>query len=165
MANLSMKVEVKDVPEKHVAYIRHTGPYKGDSALFASLFGKLDKWASARDLIKPPDTQLLTIYHDSPDITDENKLRISVCLTVPEDTAVSGEVGKMTIPGGKYAIGHFEISVDQYGEAWDALFGDWLPESGYQPDDRPCYELYINDPDEHPEKKHLVDIYLGVKPL
>ncbi|MFA5384645.1 MAG: GyrI-like domain-containing protein [Eubacteriales bacterium] len=27
------------------------------------------------------------------------------------------------------------------------------------------YELYLNNPEEHPEKKHLVDIYIPVKPL
>jgi AraC family transcriptional regulator len=43
--------------------------------------------------------------------------------------------------------------------------GDWLPDSGYQPDDRPCYELYHNDPKEHPENKCIVDICIPVKPL
>lgn len=162
---IPIQVEVKHVPEKHVIYVRHTGPYRGDSELFAELFGRLFKWANPRDLIKYPETEMLTVYHDSPEITEDNKLRISVCLTVSEKTEVSGEVGKMVIPSGKYAIGHFELSVDQYQEAWNSLFAHWLPESGYQPDDHPCFELYLNHPDEHPEKKHLVDIYLAVKPL
>ena len=42
---------------------------------------------------------------------------------------------------------------------------DSLAESGYQPDDRPCFELYLNNPQEHPEGKHIVDIYAPVKPL
>jgi AraC family transcriptional regulator len=40
-----------------------------------------------------------------------------------------------------------------------------MPESGYQPDDRPPFELYLNDPKEHPEGKFVVDIYIPVKPL
>jgi len=31
-------------------------------------------------------------------------------------------------------------------EAWQTVFASWLPGSGYQPDDRPCYELYHGDP-------------------
>jgi AraC family transcriptional regulator len=88
-----------------------------------------------------------------------------VCISVSKDTEVEGEVGKMTIPGGKYAMAHFEISENEYEDAWNAVYGNWLPESGFQPDDRPCFELYLNDPKEHPEHKHIVDICIPVKPL
>jgi len=110
-----------------------------------------------------PETKFITIYHDKPDITDETKLRTDVCITVSPDTQVDGEIGKATIPAGKYAIAHFEIELDQYGDAWNALYGGWLPEGGYQPDDRPCFELYLGDPKEHPQGKHIVDIYAPVK--
>ena len=92
-------------------------------------------------------------------------IRTSVCITVPEDTQVDGEVGKMTIPGGSYAIGHFEIDDKGYEDAWNSIFSVWLPESGYQPDDRLAFEHCINNPEEHPEGKHIVDIYVPVKPL
>jgi AraC family transcriptional regulator len=90
---------------------------------------------------------------------------VDVAITVPEDTTVDGEIGKTTIPGGQYAVGHFELSPERYGDAWNSLFGGWLPESGYQPADGPCYESYLNDPKQHPEGKHIVDICVPVKPL
>ena len=158
-------VEVKDMPEMHVAYVRHIGPYKGDQALFARLFNKLMAWAGPRGLLRFPETKVLTVYYDNPDITDERKLRTDACITMPEDTQAEGEIGKTTIPAGKYAIAHFEITPDQYQDAWNAVYGGWLPESGYQPEDGPCYELYLNDPEEHPEGKHIVDICMPVKPL
>jgi len=71
----------------------------------------------------------------------------------------------MTVAGGSYAIAHFEIAVDQYAEAWNAVFGGWLPQSGYQPDDRPALEICRNDPEQHPEGKHIVDICVPVRPL
>ena len=147
-----IQVEVKDMPDLHVAYVRHTGPYQGNSELFGDLFGRLMTWAAPRGLLRFPETMVLAVYHDDPGITDEDKLRVSACITVPEDTLVEGEVGKMTVPG-------------EYGEAWDFVFGKWLPESGYQPDDRLCYELYHGGPDEHPEGKHVVDICIPVRPL
>ncbi|CAB1077266.1 hypothetical protein D1AOALGA4SA_5059 [Olavius algarvensis Delta 1 endosymbiont] len=45
------------------------------------------------------------------------------------------------------------------------LMGGWMPQSGYQPDDRFCYELNHNNPKEHPENKHVVDICVPVRPL
>ena len=67
----------------------------------------------------------------------------------------------MIIPGGKYAMAHFELLPDEYEDA----YGQWLPESGYQPADSPCFELYRNDPKTHPEGRHIVDICIPVKPL
>ena len=162
---LQTNIEVKDMPERHVVYVRHIGAYQGNTELFGSLFQKLMTWAGPRGLLNFPETKMLSVYHDSPDITDESKLRTDVCITVPENTEVDGEIGKETIPGGKYAVGHFEISVDQYEDAWNTIFGGWLPQSGYQCVDGPCYELYLNDPSQHPEGKCIVDIYVPVKPL
>lgn len=165
LKQIDAKIEVKEMPEHHVAYVRHIGPYAGNESLFEELFGRLFKWAGPRELLKFPETQIMAVYHDSPDLTDEDKLRLSVCITVPEDTKVDGEVGKMVVPGGKFAVGRFEIDSDQYPHAWYTVMGGWMPESGYQPDDRLCYELYHNDPKEHPEGKHILDICVPVKPL
>lgn len=162
---LETEVRVEDVPEFHVAYIRNIGPYKGDVKLFEKLFTKLFNWAGPRELLRFPETKVLSIYHDGPEITAEENLRLSVAISVPADTQVEGEVGKMVVQGGKYAIGKFEITVDQYQEAWDMICGVWLPNSGYQPDDKPCYELMLNDPETHPEHKHIIEIFVPVKPL
>lgn len=164
-SNLSADVAVEDMPEIIVAYVRNVGPYQGDSALFEQLWGRLMKWAGPRGLLQQTDLKCLCVYHDSPEVTDESKLRVSVCISVSEDTRVDGEIGKMTIPAGQYARAHFEIDATQYGDAWNYVYGQWMPDSGYQPDDRLAFELCLNDPDEHPQKKHLVDICVPVKPL
>ena len=162
---LIANIEVKDVADIHVAYIRHIGPYAGDQQLFKTLFNKLCAWAGPRGLLSFPETKFIAVYFDNPEITDESKLRTDVCITVPPETRTDGEIGKAILPAGKYAIAHFEISPDKYADAWKAVYGGWFPESGYQPDDRPCFEMYLNDPETHPEGKHIVDIYAPVKPL
>ncbi len=166
MTNMKdVTVEIKNFPEMHVAYVRHIGPYAGDTALFQSLFGKLMRWAGPRGLMSNPETKALTVYHDDPNVTDEDKLRTSACVTIPADMPVDGEIGKMALDPGDYAVGHFEINEDEYTEAWNHLMGGWLPQSGYQPDDRTCFEMNLNDPSKHPENKHIVDICIPVKPL
>lgn len=157
-------VVVRDVPETQVAYIRHIGPYAGNATLFQGLMGRIMAWAGPRNLIRP-GMKLLTIYYDDPSITDESKLRIDVCITVPKGTPTGGEIGTMVIPGGKNAVARFELSVDQFADAWNAVYGEWMRQSGYQPDDRPCYEVSLNDPRQHPEGKHIIEIYAPVKPL
>lgn len=157
-------VRVENLQEMTVAYVRHVGPYAGDEKLFESLYEKIFKWAGARDLLNFPETKLLSVYHDDPGLTDESKLRTSICITVPPETVVDGEIGKMVINSGKYAMAEFEIDADQYGEAWNWICGEWLPESGYEAADGLCYELSKNNPKEHPEGKHIFDICIPVKP-
>jgi len=161
----NIKVEVKEMPVLHVAYIRHTGPFKGDTKLFADLFGKLMGWAGPKGLMNSPETMALSLYHDDPEITEEDKLRMSVCITVPEDTEVEGEISKMTVPGGMYAVARFELYPDEYEGAWNMIYGSWLPESGYLCDEGLCYEIYRNDPEEHPQNKHIVDICIPIKQI
>jgi AraC family transcriptional regulator len=164
MEKKDVRVEVKEIEPKTLAYIRYIGPYAGDEALFARLYGQLYKWAGPRNYITE-ETEFISIYHDNPEITDENKLRVSICLTVPNDTVGEGDINIMTIPGGKYAVGHFEIDPSEYGEAWNFMCGEWLSNSGYEPDDRPCFELMVKNPEDHPENKHVVDIYEPVRPM
>jgi len=162
----AVNIEVKKIPDMPVVYVRHTGPYKGDSELFEKLFTKLMTWAGPRNLLNFPETQVVAVYHDNPEITDESKLRLSACISVPADTKVDGEIGKMTLSGGEYVFARFELKdSSEYQFAWDTVMGTWFPESGYQPDDKPCFELYHNDPKEHPNGVHIVDICVPVKPL
>lgn len=161
----NVNVEIKNMPAMTVAYVRHFGPYKGNEQLFENLWIKLMKWAQPRGLMDKPDVKCMSVYHDDPDVTDEEKLRVSVCITVPADTPIDGEVGKMEIASGKYAIAHFEIDADEYQDAWNYIYGEWLPQSGYQPDDRLCYELCLNDPAQDPQHKHIVEICVPIKPL
>lgn len=157
-------VEVRDLPALEVAYVRHIGPYAGDGELFGRLFTRLMTWAGPRGLIGP-ETAFLSVYHDDPNVTEVEKLRISVCVGVPPETPAEGEIGRMTIPGGAFAIARFEILPHEYEAAWNAVYGGWLPDSGYQPDDRLCFERYLNDPQTHPEGRHIVEICVPVRPL
>lgn len=160
---LATTIEVKDLPAHHVVYVRHVGPY-GQAALVPRLVERLRTWAVPRGLYTPA-SRLLLVAHDSPNITAPDKLRLSVCFTVPPGTEGEGEVGTMMIPGGKYAVARFEIPPARIAEAWNVVFGRWLPQSGYQPDDRLCYEEALSDPRQHPEGKLELAICVPVRPL
>ena len=158
---MKFSVEVREIPEWNVVYARHIGAYNKIGEAFDRVF----KWAGPRGLVRFPETKSLAVYHDSPEVTDPLRLRSDACLTVPPGTKVDGEIGTMKIPGGLFAVAHVEIDVTQFGEAWDKLIGEWMPKSGYQPDDRLCYEIYLNDGGTHPQKKWIVDICEPVRPL
>ena len=159
---LNKSVEVKELPEMTVAYIRHIGPYKGDDKLFEKIWNRLFAWAGPRGLIGGKDFKSLIVYHDDPNVTVEDKLRMSVCITVPRETKVDGEVGKMEIEAARYVIARFEVTAQDFQQAWNWVYGQWFPTSGYQPDDKPCFEMY---PEEPKDGKFIVDICVPVKPI
>lgn len=74
-------------------------------------------------------------------------------------------ITEIALDGGKFAVARFELDSKEFESAWDVLMGVWMPDSGYQPDDRLCYEINHNNPKQHPEGKHVVDICVPVRPL
>lgn len=159
---LKGNVIIKELPVMHVAYVRYIGPFEGDAELFSALFGKLISWAEPRGLMKQPGMKSIVMVHDVPGITRDDKLRVSVCISVPPKTKVDGEVGKMDIPGGLYAVAGFKLGDDEFQKAWTWLYGTWLPGSGYQPDNKPCFEMYSEKPEEG---KTPVEICIPIIPL
>jgi AraC family transcriptional regulator len=158
---MKFTAEVRKLPERNVVCIRHVGPYNRVGEAIERIFA----WAGPKGLIRFPETECLTVYHDNPEEVAQDELRSDACLTVPHGTPVDGEVRTMKIPGGLFAVAHVEIDPSEYGDAWDRLVGEWMPENGYRSDcGRLCYELYLNDPKEHPQGKHVVDVCEPVRP-
>jgi AraC family transcriptional regulator len=162
-----LRVEVKQLQPMHVAYLRHVGSYQENAALFERLFGQIRAWAGARGLLAEPSVRFLSVHHDNPEmaITAVHKLRMDAAVTIPEGTRVDGEISRQRLEGGAYAVSRVRISSNQFMAAWDALMSRWLPGSGYQPDDRPCFEIYLNEAKGDPENMHEVEMCLAVKPL
>jgi len=157
---MDAKIEVKEMPELQMMYVRHTGAFN----LIGQAYEKLFKWAGPRGLLNFPETKTATVYHDDPTVTDIENLRQSACITVANDIKPEGEVGKLIVPKGKYVVGRFEIGVMEFEKAWNSICL-WLTESGWQPSEGFPYELYYNNHEEHPEKKFILDICIPVKPI
>ena len=157
---MDTKVEIKEMPEMNVVYLRHTGKFDQ----IGKVFEKLMKWAGPRGLLNFPQTKTITVYHDDPSVTAIEKVRQSACITVENDVKVDGEIGKMKLEGGKYAVGHFEIDEKGFEKAWNTMCL-WFTESGYQPGEGYPYELYYNSPDEDIKRRFVLDICIPVKRL
>jgi AraC family transcriptional regulator len=156
---METKVIVKEMPDMLAIYCRHTGAFSE----IHKAYGKLMQFAGPRGLIGK-NSHTVTVYHDDPSVTEISKVRQSACLVVDKDVAVEGEIGKMTIKGGKYAVGHFEISVTEFENAWNTMCV-WMAESGYEPGEGNTYEFYYADPENHPEHKFVLDICIPVKSI
>jgi AraC family transcriptional regulator len=139
----AMSIQVREQPSYHVAYMRYVGPF-GPRGI-PELWARLHEWTAAHGLRGPTRTTL-GIAYDDPSITAPDKTRYDACVVVPRDFEPDRLVEVMDVPAGTYAVADFVGSAHEIVAAWNAVFAGWLPTSGYEPDDRPCYELYRGDP-------------------
>jgi DNA gyrase inhibitor len=156
------RVKVVEKPSFRVAYVRSIGPY--EKKTIEPAFKQLFQWAKPRGLINE-EMPVLSSFWNYPDITPEDKLICDACIAVPESVKADRWVNVQILPGGKFAVYRCEIEVEGNNDAWMSLFLNWLISSDYQPDDRPFYEIYYNDPETHPLKHQILDLCLPIKPL
>ena len=136
--------KVVQMQEMSFVYLRHIGPYAGDAKLFEKLFSKLYRWADNKALSSNRISAI--VYHDDAYVSNEKTLRTSICISAPKSITTNGEFGKLAIQKGKYVSAEFNVKANEFQSAWDWLMGEWFPKSGYQPDDRPCFELFEHEP-------------------
>jgi AraC family transcriptional regulator len=158
-----MRVQVRALPAFHVAYMRYIGPY-GPHGIPA-LWHRLLRWMEPRGLCTP-DRTTLGVAYDDPAITDAARCRYDACVVVPADFVADRWVNVTTVPGGRYAVAGFAGTAHEIETAWDQVFRAWLPGSGYEPDDRACYELYRGDPTVGAGRRGFrCELCLPVRPL
>ena len=156
-------LDIKKVrlPQRKFAFVRHVGPYMGDTALFERLFNRVHGWLHSKDLMFE-GMEAITVYHDDPETVAPEKQRISVGFTIPNSFAgeTSGDIQLLDLPESDYVVASYEILPRQYGEAWTSVY-TYMGEHGLAPTGL-MYESYRNDPHEHPEGKHIVDICVAI---
>ena len=156
--NIAINVEVKEMPEYHVAYVPKIGPYGME--ICEQAFGELMLWAGPRGYLQ--SGVMIGVYWDNPEVTPPEKCRVDACISLPPGTVPEAPIDIQVISGGPYTVCHCEIPVDGFQQAWEDTFA-WLVASGHECDDRPCYERYYNNPSDDPEGKWIVDICIPLK--
>ena len=143
-----LTIEMQTLPASRVAYLRHTGPY-GDPAI-GRLWQRFAAWAQASNLLDGRHA-VFGLSRDNPDITAADRCRYDACVVVDAGFKASGEIGVQEFSGGLHACTPFKGTGATIHRAWMQLFAEWLPASPFQPDDRPCVELYGTDPSVDPK--------------
>lgn len=162
---------IRDPGPVRLAGIRHTGPYME----IGPVFERLCAWAGGRGLIDG-QTRLIGIFYDAPWTVPAAQLRSDACLSLDPalgpaldpslapGTGADQDVRHVDLAGGRHAVVRHQGPYAELEGAYRWLFGTWLPESGEEPDDRPCFEEYLNNPRSLPPAEWLTDIFLPLKP-
>jgi AraC family transcriptional regulator len=150
-------VEIKTLPPQRVVFLRHTGPYDRVGVTW----GKLAAWAGPRGLFGPA-TRFIGVSYDDPQITPTEKLRYDAAMTVSRPVQPEGEFGVTELAGGEYATLMHKGPYDTLSRAYQMLLGAWLPQSGRELRDVPCFEVYLNSPQTTRPEELLTLIHVPV---
>jgi AraC family transcriptional regulator len=145
---------------KDVIYFRLTGNY--------NILNCPEIWANLRDFAVKQDAlgddaELIAIYHDDISVTQPDKLRSDICLSVNKPVTAQGKIGVKQIPGGKYAVFHYDGPFTSVSSIYDAIFVQWLPESGYEIRDLPLFEKYLGNPIKNYTGTLKTEAYLPIQ--
>ena len=90
-----MDVQIKTLPDTHVAYLRYIGPYGGSG--IAAAWQRFAGWCAEEGLMQPR-RQMYGVCLDDPTITPPEKCRYDAAVEVAADFVPRGEIGTETGP-------------------------------------------------------------------
>ncbi|MEW2912883.1 AraC family transcriptional regulator [Leisingera sp. JC11] len=144
-------------PARRLAGLPHKGAYHEIGKSFEA-FGAI---CETRQLW-PQLGAVLGVYFDSPDEVAEADLRSFAGAEFAGDALPEG-MEEVSLPGGRAAVLTYKGPYSGIRAAYHSLFGNWLPQSGEEPTDQPCYEVYLNNPRETAPEDLLTEICLPLK--
>ena len=155
-----MDVKIVQFSATPIAVLEHRGSPK----LLNDSVSRFIDWRKQSGLSPVRTSHTYGLAYDDPNTSDPEAFRFDICgsvkTAVPENS--HGVLNK-TIPAGRCASLRHLGSHDDIGTSVYYLYRQWLPESGEELRDFPCFFHYLNlitDVDEH---ELITDIYLPLK--
>ncbi len=151
------EVQLRTLPARTVAYIRVLDPYQGTAVPEA--YKRLIAWAEERGLA---DGQWLGYMWEDPEIVALKDCRYDLAVVV-DDVKPEGEVGRFEFPAMRVAELSLSGNIELEQRALDWIFGTWLPQSGYEPDEHPAFEAWAGRPFAHGFEHFELSCQLPIK--
>jgi len=152
-------VEIKEKPDLRLAAMTHIGPYPEIGRAFeqvSAIFTSQNLWAQARGMVG--------VYCDDPASKPESELSSEAGVVIEDGFAMPNDLHEKRLMGGRHAVLVFKGPYSGLRAAYDHMFGQWLPQSGEEPADAPCYEIYLNNPREVAPAELLTEICVPLEP-
>jgi AraC family transcriptional regulator len=156
--NAMYDIKIGHSPGYRLLGLSHAGDYHQ----IARAFERVGAYAGAHGLVGPV-TDFIGIYFDDPQTVPTAQLRSFAGISVDETVDGEGEFQIMQIPSGPVATLLFKGPYPELEQVYQHLYREWLPASGREPADHPCFERYLNSPQEVLPTELLTEILMPLK--
>lgn len=140
--DIGMNVKVAELKEQVACALASLTGYEAASLL--KTWDRLIAWARSNG-IEDDKQKRFALCYANPAITPIEKCRYEASIVVGPNVNIAGPFFKLVIPAGKYAVAHFKGAPNETTQFHISLYANWLPNSGFEPDDFPLMEHYLND--------------------
>jgi len=158
--DFNMKVDIIDFPETRIALIEHLGP-KERVLETASQF---IAWRKDTGLSPVTSSKTFGIPRNDPNVTPPEEFRFDIGGSIDSDVPDNSYgVKTASIAAGRCAVIRHQGSHDRMDDSIYYLYRDWLPQSGEELRDFPCFFQYLNLVHQVEERELLTDIFLPIQ--
>lgn len=92
----------------------------------------------------------------------ENQFEYMCAVEVTSFDGLPDNIGRMRVPEQRYAVFVHSGHISSIRDTWDAIWSQWLPNSGCQPANTPDFELY-DDRYDIQSGNGIVEIWFPVR--
>lgn len=139
----AFEISVRQTEALPVLAVEHRGSYMAIGRAFDLLFTRVAAAGLAR-----PGMRMLALFFDDPDLVSEASLRAQAAVAGCAEPDTECGLLRSTIPAGVCAVLAHTGPYASMRAAYRWLFGEWLPNSGFEPSSEPVVEEYLNSPRE-----------------
>ena len=147
--NEGLSVEITRTSDITVAFVRHLYGYNHE---IETAYKRLFRWLKVRGLLTG-NYRVIGIPLDSAKITAPERCRYYAAVEVDGLFEPSGDVGKMQISGGLYAVVKVRNAGSDHHWIYAKVYGEWLPDSGYEPTGSFGYQVYYGNQSRRQKKR------------
>jgi AraC family transcriptional regulator len=155
-----MTPRIVEFPRTRVACLEHRGP---EATVMRSV-QRFIEWRKSCDVSPVRTSMTIGITRGDPETNAPDTFPFDICGSVLVDVPDNDHgVIEKVIPGGRCAVARHLGSTDTISATVHALYADWLPGSGEELRDFPCFFHYIDRMPAVAEHEQVTDVYLPLK--
>ena len=148
-------VRIVERPALRVHALRHHGPPATIPHTHRRLHSQVDECSAS---------QWLGISYRDPG-AGVGGFRYYAAAVLQGSAPTDAEIVTFELPAARYALHRLAGPYSQINAALGALYARWLPRSGYERDDGPTLECYLNSPRTNAAQALRTDLLIPVRPL
>lgn len=160
LQEIDAQIEIREITTQSVVMLTSAQGYE-----LASIFetwDKLTNWAVGHGIDEIARKRFAFCY-DNPVVTPLDKCRYEAAIVIGENVEPKAPFISGQIPAGMYAVLQFNGRSEDTNQAQLGLYTSWLPDSGFEPDQFPLMERYLNDVRQ--DGFVLMEIMIKLRPL
>ncbi len=153
----TFEIEIRQQPEIRMVAEFHKGDYQFLGRTISHLHARL---VLSNIEINADEVVSAAVLHDDPLLVDEPDLRSDIGFMISDNTVLPDDFREVIIAPSRCAVLHFKGPYVGLFEAYQYLYGQWVPNNGVELSDSPIYAMILEDPREVSPTELRTDICL-----